>query len=441
MARESVSTSTTIPKDVIIVGGSLSALMQGLVLERFTTDKPPSHMAGVCLGPDVLRLLGRYDRAATIPLGIRAELLQSVDREGRRRPFLHIHRIMSSWDALYFRLRANFDGLATEYIPSPPGPRPLEGESIASAKARARYQVGQEVVDIRPASEGRVSVSIVDVSGEVGKRELAADLVLGADGPNSVVRKVFVPPGLADRRYANYVAWRGVVPELQASKETREIFSKNITYFVLKAEGAHAIVYNIPGDAGSVATGQRLLNFCLYLNVAPGCLDEIMTDSAGVRHQISGPPNKVHPEVWAQQKASARRVLPAPYVEIMDKIASPFVHLITDYCSPRASFLEGKVLLVGDASALLRPHIAFSTNQAAYQALLTERLVKGELDVAEWEYQVTAATYLHWKRSVWFGQFFQQPLAVALISAVQYWAVAALNRLRTWAGWLSGQAV
>ncbi len=166
-----------------------------------------------------------------------------------------------------------------------------------------------------------------------------------------------------------------------------------------------------------------------------------MTDVDGIRHHTSLAPGKVQPHIWAQQRTMARRLFSAPYLEIMDHIASPFVHLITDYCSPRAAFAGGKVLLVGDASALLRPHIAFSTNQAAAQAELTEQLVQAKLTIDQWEYQVTTAAYLHWKRSVWFGEFFQRPLPVALGSAVQYWCVAGLSRLRCWAGWLPEQSI
>lgn len=199
--------------------------------------------------------------------------------------------------------------------------------------------------------------------------------------------------------------------------------------------------YNIPGESGSTEIGKRVLNFCWYTDVKRDALDNIMTDVDGIKHQISLAPGKARPEIWAQQRERAHKIFSKPYLEIIDKITSPFVHLITDYCSPRAAFAGGKLLLVGDASALLRPHIAFSTNQAAYQAHLTEQLVRGELKVDEWEYQVTVATYLHWKRSVWFGEFFQRPLPVALGSAVQYWMVAALSKIRTWAGWLPAQAI
>lgn len=38
------------------------------------------------------------------------------------------------------------------------------------------------------------------------------------------------------------MAWRGVVPEEEVSKETRDKFLANITYSMLNDEGGHVIV-------------------------------------------------------------------------------------------------------------------------------------------------------------------------------------------------------
>lgn len=199
--------------------------------------------------------------------------------------------------------------------------------------------------------------------------------------------------------------------------------------------------YNIPGEGGSIQPGKRLLNFCWYNNVPETSLDEIMTDANGIRHHTQLAPGQVRSEIWENQKDFAKTIFAPPYLEVIEKIGSPFLHQITDYCSPQASFAGGKVLMVGDAVSLVRPHIAFSTNQAAYHTLLTEKLCKGELTIEQWEYQVSKAAYLHWRRSVWFGQFFQRPLYISIGSAFLYWATSALARVRSWLGWLPQQAI
>ena len=53
-------------------------------------------------------------------------------------------------------------------------------------------------------------------------------------------------------------------------------------------------------------------------------------------------------------------------LEIMNGIAQPFIQVIKDCHFLGVSFGEGKVLLVGDATIFFRPHIAFSTNQTAF---------------------------------------------------------------------------
>nr|QJQ82455.1 BisA [Biscogniauxia sp.] len=421
------------PKNVIVIGGSLSGLMHGLMLHRLGStvrilEQSPADTP-------------RFDRVSEIPLGIASVQLQSLDQKGKVHPFLRVNRIMSSWDALYFRLRANFDMRASDYVPYPRALEPpLADEDGEAAQLRARYEVGKQVVGVEHLETGQVTVRYKDLADGGKDGEALADLVIGADGPNSVVRRTFLEPGQAERMYSGYVAWRGVVPETQVTKETRDVFRANITYSILKGEGGHVIVYNIPGAGGSIEPGERVLNFCWYTNVPLSSLDEIMTDVDGKRHHTNLPPGKVRAAVWEKQKAYAKMLFARPYLEVIEKINLPFLHQITDYCSPRASFARGRVIIVGDALTLLRPHIAFSTNQAAYHTLLTERLVTGELTAEEWEYQVTTAAYLHWRRSVWFGEYFQRPLYVSIKSAVLFWAISTLVRVKIWVGWLQEQA-
>ena len=255
------------------------------IFERSPDEFPSSHMAGVCLGPDALRFLERFDRAALAsasdtspptteggqaeaspgtpvlpPLDILATQLQSLDGQGRIHPFLRIRRVLSSWDALYFRLRANFDGFRSDYVPSPPPPLQPPGKGGGGVW----YETGRLVVGIEKAKEGKkVRIRYRDVGGgekgqdgtrerhEMGEiegenrgaeKQMVADLVIGADGPNSVVRKTFMGETDVDRKYAGYLAWRRVVLEGLVSVETRRMFRENITYSILGAEGGHVIM-------------------------------------------------------------------------------------------------------------------------------------------------------------------------------------------------------
>ncbi|TEY78484.1 hypothetical protein BOTCAL_0048g00100 [Botryotinia calthae] len=416
-------------KDIVIVGGSLASLMHGImlkhlghnvrILEKSLGSSPDNHMAGVCAASDVLSFLERFDQFKDHPLGIPSVCLQSIDQENHISVFLKVQRLMTSWDALYFRLRANFDGLPSEYFQSQPSRDSINGSS-------AVYETGKQVISLEnTGSKMRIEHKDL-VSGLISYT--TADLVIGADGPNSIVRNTFLPT--VDRRYAGYIAWRGVVAEEEVSEETRKIFQRNITYSVVT--GGHAIVYNIPGKLGSIGEGKRLLNFCWYTNEPEVRLDDVMTDREGRRHYTSISSGSVREAVWTKQKELGSSLMSTPYIEIISKIEKPFVHIISDYYSPKASFANGKVLLVGDALTLLRPHIAFSTNQAAYHCMMVEKLIKGEIDIRAWEVELTRFGYLHWRRSIWYGEYFQRPLFKSILMGLKYWFVAAGQTIKYW---------
>ena len=138
---------------------------------------------------------------------------------------------MTSWDILFWRLRANFDGVRSEYCSEPPAGL---WENVQGV-----YEEGRRVFDLVDRG-GVVEVCSEDVkTGET--RKVYADLVIGADGPSSVVREVCLPGAVVKRRYAGYVVWRGLVPEMEVSESTRGIFERNVTYFV--GRGEHALVY------------------------------------------------------------------------------------------------------------------------------------------------------------------------------------------------------
>ena len=143
-----------------------------------------------------------------------------------------------------------------------------------------------------------------------------------------------------------------------------------------------------------------------------------MTDQDGHQHKATV---LIREDVWRKQCLHGNEVFTAPYKEVMGKIAHPYVQKITDYCSPRAAFLEGKVLLVGDAMTLFRPHIAFANNQAAFDCLQTKRYLDGEIDLSTWETEVLRFGHLHWLRSVWWGESFQRGRLYSLPAAFWYW--------------------
>lgn len=180
--------------------------------------------------------------------------------------------------------------------------------------------------------------------------------------------------------------------------------------------------YTIPGDKGSLEPGERFLNYVWYCNYAENSVElaDLMTDINGHRHQKTLPIGGVRDEIWSKQKALAKEILAPSFAELVTKTSQPFVATISDTISPRASFLDGKLLLVGDALAGFRPNAALSTNQAAFDALLLAKLVKGEMTGREWERAVLRYANVSAARSRVIGTFFQDGWDTFLVALVKY---------------------
>lgn len=117
-----------------------------------------------------------------------------------------------------------------------------------------------------------------------------ADLLICADGVGSMAWARPLPE--VDAQYAGYVCWRGVVAAAELDKRICALFDDAITYYV--NANSHALIYPIPGPDGSVKRGERLLNGVWYRNyLAGGDPDDLMTDSAGEKREISLPPGTV----------------------------------------------------------------------------------------------------------------------------------------------------
>lgn len=141
-----------------------------------------------------------------------------------------IEQTFSSWEAIYFRLRANFDGLVSEYIPHPPpgsGARPVNREG--EREGRASYSLGKTVVGLQKNGDEKGDVVVESKDTQTGEGESReADLVVAADGPSSTVRQLFEPD--AKRRYAGYCGWRGTLSEEEVSKETWKFLGDVVTF-------------------------------------------------------------------------------------------------------------------------------------------------------------------------------------------------------------------
>ncbi|HVV91368.1 MAG TPA: hypothetical protein VHB53_12805 [Solirubrobacterales bacterium] len=320
---------------VAVMGGSLGGLTAGVLFRRagvdvevFERSRRPleGRGAGIVLHPaGVAALSGGSARLSARAvrmryLNTRAEIVHDEACSYR----------FSSYAALHHALLEEFDA--------------------------SRYHLSSEISGFEAGEE---SVVVELPGGE--RRDF--DLLVAADGIQSVARGILLPETKPE--YAGYVGWRGTVVESDLTESTFGILTDAISYCILPY--SHILIYPIPGLDGSVAPGDRLINWVWYRNVEEGPgLDRLLTDRAGVRQAVSLGAGSVRDEVVADLRADAEADLPGPLAEMVVRSPLPFVQVVLDIAVPRMAF--GRVALIGDAAFALRPHIAAGTAKAAADA-------------------------------------------------------------------------
>jgi 2-polyprenyl-6-methoxyphenol hydroxylase-like FAD-dependent oxidoreductase len=343
----------TAPK-VVVVGGSLGGLFNGIALRSLgceveVFEKSSGLMkdrgAGIVFQQEVAEFMTRYAVAPLESVVVPVRTRRYLEADGSVAQEGPMPQAMTSWDALYRKLRAAFGDDHYHIGVS------LVGFETTNDKMMARFE---------------------------GGREETCDLLVGADGPGSRVRQQLLPSLRSE--YAGYVAWRGVVMEHQAPDLAAE-FADRFTFF--QAPHTHILCYLIPGPDGSLHPGQRRLNWVWYLNAAPGDkLDRVLTDKDGRRREFSVPQGMVAPDMLGWLHDQARRTLPPSFLRLVMATKEPFVQTIHDLAVPKMAF--GRVCLTGDAAFVPRPHTAASTAKAAANALaLADGLSVVEGDVVE----------------------------------------------------------
>ncbi|PQE04665.1 Monooxygenase FAD-binding protein [Rutstroemia sp. NJR-2017a BBW] len=372
------------PKNIVIIGGSNTGLMHGVVLknlghnvhilEQNTQSVRADLAAGITTHPEFDEFVARHDKIPT-PWSIHSPGIQFLDKNAAVKRRLNKPLQMTSWAVIYHRLRANFDGFASEFCPEPPV------SSEKSTGGSALFDTGKQVTSVARVHDDDEAVEVTYRDLQNGDQEgtLRADLVILADGANSSVRTKLFPE--VERKYVGYVAFRGTVPEAEVSEEAKKIFDPNLTYFAW--DGG----YIIPGTNGSLEPGHRRYNWVWYhpLPASSPAFTEIMTDSSGTLHRNTLPVGGMNPSAWSTYVALSSRVMCAPFAEVVRKTTQPFITAINDAACPRAVALDGKVLVAGEALNLIRPHMALSTTQSAVQALMLERVCRGEMTLKQWE--------------------------------------------------------
>lgn len=227
------------------------------------------------------------------------------------------------------------------------------------------YHTGKQLSDIQQ-TDTDVTATFTDGTHQT------ADLLIGADGPNSTVRQQFLPD--IRPRYAGYVAYRGLVDEGDLATAAAKLFTERFVFY--QFPNSHILQYVIPGEGESLEPGKRRFNWVWYVNYDEAIeLPHILTDKNGRQRDYSIPPGLLAPDVEREMRSYADTVLAPPFQTLVAATPEPFVQAILDLGISQMTFR--RVALIGDAAFIPRPHTAASTAKAAANAIaLVDALVK-----------------------------------------------------------------
>jgi 2-polyprenyl-6-methoxyphenol hydroxylase-like FAD-dependent oxidoreductase len=340
----------------LIVGGSLGGLFAGNLLRGIGWDvdifeRSPrdleSRGGGVVLQPEVVQVFQRagVDLRA-VELGVRSAYRTVLRPDGSIQSRHFAPQMQTSWSLIYSILKAAFDDRNYH-------------------QAKTLVKIDQDV------QAGTVTAHFEDGTQRSG------DLLIGADGGNSIVRQQFWPT--MRPTYAGYLAWRGLLPENEMPAAAREKLNGDFGF--ANNLGSHILGYLVPGDHNDVRPGHRLYNWVWYRVADVGLLAEIMTDRKGHARGYAIPEGLLADKWIAHLHREAENLLPLSFRQVVEVTAQPFAQAIRDLASDH--MVDGRVVIIGDAAAIPRPHTAASTSKAAANALaLVDQLQAFPDDIA-----------------------------------------------------------
>ena len=339
-------------RQALIVGGSMSGLLAGLMLRERGWDvdifeRVESELsgrgAGIVAQPELIATLERL-RLDTRDLGVAVTTRQIVDASGRVADRIDCPQVLTAWERVYRVLRDGF-----------PSQRYHRGRGLAGFTQDARSVIAR-------FTDGSTA---------------AADLLVGADGLRSTVRQQCAP-ALAPL-YAGYVAWRSLIAEDVFPPDVHRALFELMTFSL--PPGEQFLGYPVAGPDNDLRPGHRRYNVVWYRPADEAVeLQRLLTDESGVTHAISIPPPLIRRTAIADMRAAAERLLGPQLRAIVRLMAEPILQPIYDLESDSMAF--GRVAILGDAAFVARPHVAAGVSKAAEDATALAEALADSDDVA-----------------------------------------------------------
>ncbi len=337
----------------LVVGGSLGGLFTALTLQQrgwdvqvFERTAQPlaGRGAGIVTHPELWNILESVGLQGERDLGVAVTERITFGADGAVLGVRHCPQVLTSWDRVF--------------------------SLLSGIWPKARYHLGR---DLRRVSQDERSVTAHFADGATE----TADLLVAADGFRSGVRRQFL--GAMEPVYAGYIAWRGLVAEAEIPPASHEALFGRFGFCL--PEGEQLIGYPVAGENDDLRPGHRRFNFVWYRPAhETEELPRFLTDSTGHTHAISIPPPLIRPEIIAEMRADATRLLAPQFAAIIHATRQPFLQPIYDLEAPRMAF--GRVALVGDAAFVVRPHIGAGVTKAAEDAACLAASLDATEDVA-----------------------------------------------------------
>ncbi|VWC71727.1 monooxygenase [Burkholderia lata] len=351
----------TVSRRAIVIGGSLGGLFAATTLRAIgwhvdvferSASELDSRGGGLVLQPDVLDAFRFAGIAHPGALGVPSRDRQFLDASGTVIARQRMPQTQTAWSMLYHTLRRSLP------------------EGVVHA--------GVALTDV--AQDG----DYVEATLSNGDR-IRADLLIGADGPQSTVRSLLLSG--AQPAYAGYVAWRGLVPEATLDPQSTAQLADAFTF--QDGVGHQLLTYLIPGDDGSTRPGERRWNWVWYRPLPAGAeLDAVLTDRDGGQRTHSIPPGALQDTYRVRLRDDASRRLAPSLAALVQATDAPFMQIIQDYQAPQLVY--GRVVLIGDAAFVARPHTGAGSGKAAANAVSLARSLQAhghsiDSALSEWE--------------------------------------------------------
>jgi hypothetical protein len=193
---------------------------------------------------------------------------------------------------------------------------------------RWRHGAGDQVSDEHAPRLGLSGQDVRRVALFDDGSEVAADLLVAADGMRSTVRRQLQPA--VEPRYAGYVAWRGLADMAELSGAARDLLRNRFAFCLPDRE--QALGYPVDGALGSAGRYN-----CVWYRPADPAQDlpRLLTGGDGRQYSGAIPPDRLHPDVLARMRADATSVLAPPFAEVMRKARQLLLQAIFDLETPR----------------------------------------------------------------------------------------------------------